>query len=94
VGTHTATVTRPGSVTIAGSPTLSRQVSVSKGQITSQVLRIDTSVPVTTNSSRCCTAPVTEFVLPTGLVSTISSPDRMSPTRVDYPAKTVVGGAT
>lgn len=92
-GTHTATVTRAGSVMIAGSPTLNRQVSVSKGQITSAVLRVDTAVNLTTNSSRCCTSPVTSFTLPTGLVSTISSPDRVSPTRVDYTPKTVVGGA-
>jgi Tfp pilus assembly protein PilV len=91
-GTHTATVTRPGYVTIAGSPVLSRAVTVSAGQITAQVLRIDVAVNLTVNSTRCCTAPITSFVLPTGLTATLSSPDRTLATRVDYPAKTVVGG--
>ena len=91
-GTHTATVQRPGSVTIAGSTSLSRPVTVSAGQITSQVLRVDTAVNLTVNSTRCCATPLTKFVLPTGLTATVSSPDRTAATRVDYPAKTVVGG--
>ena len=91
-GNHTATVTRSGSVTVAGSPTLSRSVTVSPGQITSAVLRVDTSATLTVNSTRCCASPTTSFVRPTGLSATLSSPDRASSTRVDYPSKAVVGG--
>ena len=84
-------MTQSGSVKIDGSRAL-RPVSVSAGQITSEVLRVDTAVNVTVNSTRCCATPLTKFVLPTGLTATLSSPDRTAPTRVDYPAKTVVGG--
>lgn len=91
-GTHTATVTKPGHVTIAGSTALSRQVTVNAGQITSQVLRIDKAITLTVNASRCCTEPLSKFARPNGASISLASPDRTSATRVDYPTQPVVGG--
>jgi type II secretory pathway pseudopilin PulG len=92
-GTHTATVTRTGSVTVGGRTELSRSVSVAPGQITSSVLRIDTSVPITLRSNVFNgTTAVSGYEAPIGLAGTLSAPDRATATRVEYPAASLALG--
>ncbi len=92
-GDYAVTVTRSGSVTRAGSSTLSKTVRVSPGQITADSMRVDTAVPVTVMSNvfNGSTA-VTGFTPPTGMTATIAASDRAAVTRITYPSKSVTLG--
>ncbi|MDT7571349.1 MAG: hypothetical protein QOE05_1523, partial [Actinomycetota bacterium] len=93
-GTVTVTVTRPGSVTRAGSSTLSKNVIVTAGQITTDSLRVDTAVTITVSTMAYNGSTAwTGQAAPSGSVVTIAASDRSNVARVTYPTKPVTLGA-
>lgn len=91
---YDVTVQKSGAVRIDGSSSLTKSVAVSAGQISADVLRIDTAATVTVMSNvfNGSTA-VTGYTMPSGVQATIAAPDRGSVTRTTYPSKAVTAGA-
>lgn len=89
-GTYTVTVTRPGSVRVDGSTTLSRSVVVAAGQITSGVLRVDRTASIKVVSRVFGAATPANFQLPTGLSVELATPTRDGAARL-VPAQPVTG---
>ncbi len=93
-GTYVVTVTRAGSVRIDGSTTLSRSVTVTAGQISSEAMRIDVAANVTVRTDVYDGTTVkTGFELPTGLQARLAAPDRATATKYESAGKTVTAGA-
>ncbi len=93
-GTYVVTVTRAGSVRIDGSTTLSRSVTVTAGQISSEAMRIDVAANVTVRTDVYDGTTVkTGFELPTGLQARLAAPDRATATKYESAGKTVTEGA-
>ena len=83
-GSYDVTVQRTGSVTVEGSSTLTKKVAVSAGQITSDALRIHTSVSIRVTSDLYNNGAVvtsSNFSWPTNLIARLSAPDRATLTR-------------
>ena len=92
-GDYTVTVTRPGSVTRAGSSTLSKTVKVAAGQITADSLRVDTAVPLGVGVGAFQgSTQWPGYSAPTGSIATIAASDRSNVTRIAYPSKSLTAG--
>jgi Tfp pilus assembly protein PilV len=92
-GVHTATVQRPGSVTVTGDAVLTTSATVAAGQIASEVLRIDEAVPITvTGDVFTGTTAVAGYALSTGLTARLAAPDRATSTKFVSAAQPVTAG--
>lgn len=92
-GTYVVTVTRPGSVRIDGMTPLTRSVTVSAGQISSETLRIDLAATITVRANVFDGSTVVSgFPLPTGLAVKIAAPDRATLTRWESAGRAVTAG--
>ena len=89
-GDYTVTVTRPGTVTKAGSSTLSKTVRVTAGRITADSLHTGSTATFAVKAAAYeGTTLRTGFSTPGGAVATIAASDRRNPTRITYPSKAV-----
>lgn len=92
-GDYAVTVTRSGSITRAGSTTLSKTVKVTAGKITADSLRVDAAVTFAVGlAAYDGTTLVTGFTPPAGSNATIAASDRSNVTRITYPTKPVTVG--
>jgi hypothetical protein len=87
------TVTRSGSVTRAGSSTLSKSVKVTAGRITADSLRVHSAVTFAVAvGAYNGTTQQAGYTAPAAAVATIAASDRSEVTRITYPAKPVTVG--
>ena len=93
-GAYTATVLRPGSVTVTGASNLTTSVTIAAGQITPEALRVDEAVPITATSDVFAgSTRVLGHALPTGLAARLAAPDRATSTKIESAAQAVTAGA-